>query len=168
MKKGKTVFEVAGFDIKGEVPVFKKGGEISQIDTERNRIEGIVEKKEPLKKKVDNSKGAFIGKMFKMRDITHLLHLKSKSYAEHKALNGFYDSLLDYTDSVAEKIQSNGLLDIRIPASVLDTTAIDYISSFRDDVQKFKDNCMMDDVKADLDEVVGLCNATLYKLKFLK
>lgn len=35
---------------------------------------------------------------------THLLHWQTKSYAEHVALGGFYDKLVDFKDEIIEKL----------------------------------------------------------------
>ena len=54
-----------------------------------------------------------IGIMFAGRTVTHIQHLKTKSYAEHKALNEFYDGIIDLADGLAEATQGQyGLLDI--------------------------------------------------------
>jgi len=45
----------------------------------------------------------FISYLFACRTVSHILHLKTNSYATHKALNKFYDELLELTDSIAEK-----------------------------------------------------------------
>ena len=39
------------------------------------------------------------------RDLAHLAHWKTKSYAEHKALGEFYDGLLDLIDAFVEQYQ---------------------------------------------------------------
>ncbi len=46
-----------------------------------------------------------LNKLFEMRDNTHIAHLQTKSYAEHKALNKFYDSIVDLADDFAEQYQ---------------------------------------------------------------
>ncbi|MEN9389320.1 MAG: hypothetical protein RLY61_404, partial [Candidatus Parcubacteria bacterium] len=33
----------------------------------------------------------FLGVLFQSRDIMHLTHLDTRSFAEHKALNAYYD-----------------------------------------------------------------------------
>ena len=59
-----------------------------------------------------------IGKLFHARDVAHLFHLKTNSYAAHKASNEFYDSILDLTDSLIESYQGkNGIISLMIPAS---------------------------------------------------
>ena len=46
-----------------------------------------------------------IQKMFEARDCMHLLHLNTKSYAEHKALDSFYIDWLELVDSFIETYQ---------------------------------------------------------------
>lgn len=41
----------------------------------------------------------FVARSFAVRTAAHLAHLQSRSYAEHVALGGFYDSLIDLVDS---------------------------------------------------------------------
>lgn len=54
-----------------------------------------------------------IGVMFAARTYAHMAHLKTGSYAQHAALNGFYDSIVDFADSLAEAAQGLfGKLDI--------------------------------------------------------
>lgn len=66
----------------------------------------------------DSSYGRFISCLFAARDKAHELHLSSKSYAQHKALNELYDLLLDHADKMAESFQGrHGLVSISIPAS---------------------------------------------------
>lgn len=43
--------------------------------------------------------------IFELRDIAHYRHLYTDSFAEHKALNGFYDEILALGDSLLETYQ---------------------------------------------------------------
>ena len=57
--------------------------------------------------------GTIIGILFMSRTYSHIAHLKTGSYAKHKALNKFYDSVVDMADSLAEASQGlYGKLDI--------------------------------------------------------
>ena len=47
----------------------------------------------------------FVGLALLGRDMAHLAHWKTKSYAEHKALNTFYDELLELIDGFVEQYQ---------------------------------------------------------------
>jgi hypothetical protein len=54
-----------------------------------------------------------IGIMFMSRTASHISHLKTKSYAEHVALNEFYDAIVDLADSLIEAAQGQyGILDV--------------------------------------------------------
>ena len=56
--------------------------------------------------------------LFQLRDQLHIAHLRSKSYAEHVALNEVYDSILDSADDITELFQSYlGILNLVIPES---------------------------------------------------
>jgi hypothetical protein len=57
-----------------------------------------------------------ISQLFAARDTAHLLHLKSRSFAKHLALNDLYDALLEAADSIAEVYQGKyGIMNIPNP-----------------------------------------------------
>lgn len=47
----------------------------------------------------------FVSKALFDRDAAHIAHWKTKSFAEHKALNDFYDELLELIDGFVEQYQ---------------------------------------------------------------
>lgn len=113
-----------------------------------------------------------VEKMFEVRQTSHNVHLQTKSYSAHKALNSYYDDLLDLTDSFVETYQGqygilNGYESIQV--SPVD----DIVSYLEDSVKIFmlgKDSLKESDshLKNILDEIVALTYSTIYKLKFLK
>lgn len=52
-----------------------------------------------------NTAEQFVSLVLLARDNAHIAHWKTKSYAEHKALNVFYDSVLDLIDGFVEQYQ---------------------------------------------------------------
>ena len=53
----------------------------------------------------------FVGMLFLARDVTHSVHLNTRSYAKHVALNVFYDEVIDKADAFAEAYQGrHGLI----------------------------------------------------------
>lgn len=52
-----------------------------------------------------NTAEQFVSLVLLARDVTHLAHWKTKSYAEHKALNEFYDGVLELIDGFVEQYQ---------------------------------------------------------------
>ena len=54
-----------------------------------------------------------VGIMFLSRTMSHMAHLKTKSYATHIALNDFYDGIIDLADNLIEAAQGQyGILDV--------------------------------------------------------
>lgn len=105
----------------------------------------------------------FIGLLFQSRDTMHLMHLKTTSYAEHKALDKYYDGILDITDSFTEKFFGrNGRVDIVIPESKAED-AVPHLKSLQTIIQAERENYSTD-LQNILDEALGLVNETLYLL----
>jgi hypothetical protein len=109
----------------------------------------------------------FISKLFQSRDTTHLAHLSTKNYAQHKALNKYYDSLLDFIDSFVEAYQGlYGIVKLEIPASSNENPIkhLEELHKFIDENKKiFTDSALLNQI----DEVKTLIQSTLYKLKNL-
>jgi len=60
----------------------------------------------------------FIACLFAARDKAHTLHLATKLFSKHVALNELYDLLLDFADRMTETYQGKyGILSINIPAA---------------------------------------------------
>ena len=57
----------------------------------------------------------FVSLVLLDRDLAHIAHWKTKSYAEHKALNEFYDGVLELIDGFVEQYQGyyGGRMDIK-------------------------------------------------------
>ena len=53
----------------------------------------------------------FVARAFAARTAAHLAHLKSRSYAAHMALEGFYEDIIDVADRFCEVYQ--GLFDLK-------------------------------------------------------
>jgi hypothetical protein len=52
-----------------------------------------------------NKAEEFVSKVLFDRDAAHIAHWKTKSFAEHKALNEFYDAVLELIDGFVEQYQ---------------------------------------------------------------
>lgn len=105
----------------------------------------------------------FIGMLFQSRDMMHLTHLKTESFAEHKALNAYYDGILELTDNFTESYFGYyGRVDITIPQSTAED-AISHLKSLAktiDDEYKNYPHCLQNI----LDEMSDLVYKTLYLL----
>ena len=114
----------------------------------------------------------FIGMLFLARDVTHSVHLNTRSFAKHMALQGFYEGIIPLADSLAEAYQGrHGLIGPITLHSAKKTTNVveflqdqlDEIESIRYEVVDKKDTA----IHKIIDEIVNLYLTTLYKLKFL-
>jgi hypothetical protein len=105
----------------------------------------------------------FIGVLFQSRDVMHLTHLDTRSFAEHKALNAFYDGILDLTDSFTEKyFGRNGRIDIVIPESKKQD-ATTFLKELGTIIEAERNNYSTD-LQNIMDEMIGLVFETLYLL----
>ena len=105
----------------------------------------------------------FLGILFQSRDMMHLTHLDTTSFAEHKALNAYYDGILDLTDSFTEKLFGrSGRLSIIIPESKKQD-AITHLKGLQTIIEAERDN-YASDLQNIMDEMLGLVNKTLYLL----
>lgn len=116
-----------------------------------------------------------VERVFSSRNLAHLSHWKTRSYAEHRALGDFYENVITAIDAFIEKHQA----------------AFGLIRSGREEKEKEEEGspedilaCLQDDVKwlnknrssicrdiptleNDLDDVIGVYLTTIYKLRFL-
>jgi DNA-binding ferritin-like protein len=115
--------------------------------------------------------GELIMRLFHARTNAHILHLKSRSYAAHKALETFYEEIVDIADSIAEAYQGCQLTLIEdYPAKFTPATDPQEMLST---LYAWIDEHRYDDTKETqiqnlIDEALALINSTAYKLKFLK
>ena len=113
----------------------------------------------------------FIARAFAVRTAAHLAHLRSRSYAEHVALGGFYDALIGLVDSYAEAYQGLFSLIEDYPTTPVPTGApLSTLVDFADWVRAQRDTLGQGETALEniLDEVVALTAQTIYKLRFLK
>jgi len=52
-----------------------------------------------------NSVGKYLGALMQSRTQAHIFHLQTKSYAQHKALQEYYEEIVDLIDNYAECYQ---------------------------------------------------------------
>ena len=114
----------------------------------------------------------FVGMLFLARDVTHSVHLNTRSFAKHMALGSFYDGIVDLTDKFAEAYQGkHGLIG---PISLMNarktTNVVEFLQDQMDEIEKARyEVCDKTETALQniIDEIVGLYLSTLYKLRFL-
>lgn len=114
----------------------------------------------------------FIGILFLSRDVAHSVHLNTRSFAKHMALNTFYDEIVELADKFAEAYQGRhsligaiNLQPVKKTANIIEflQSQLEEIESNRYDVVDKTDTPLQNII----DEIVGLYLSTLYKLRFL-
>ena len=129
---------------------------------------GLANKVSGMDKKADIAK--FIGVLMMSRTAAHLMHLKTGSYAEHKALNDLYDGIVESLDSFAEAAQGEfGKLDIpyvNMMGSV--DTPSKTVASHLKTLEKLGEGCSKGYLGGIVDEIGALYRSTLYKINELK
>jgi len=114
-------------------------------------------------------KHKIIGELFLLRDLAHLRHLQTTSYAEHIALEEFYTALLPLIDQLAEVMQQRHTLSFSIPNSSTGLISTDgRINIFFDAFKGFvKDHEYTRAENNILDDIFTLIDQTKYKLNNL-
>ena len=114
----------------------------------------------------------FVGYLFLARDVTHSVHLNTRSYAKHKALNSFYDGVVDLADKFAEAYQGrHGLIGpITLQSANRTGNVVEFLEDQMAELEKCRyEVCEKTDtpIQNIIDEIIGLYLSTIYKLKFL-
>jgi len=114
----------------------------------------------------------FVGTLFLARDVAHSVHLNTRSFAKHSALNSFYDDVVELADKFAEAYQGrHGLIGpISLMSAKKTGNIVEFLEDSLADIEKMRyEVCEKSDTALQniIDEIVGQYLSTLYKLKFL-
>lgn len=117
--------------------------------------------------------GKFFGLLMHSRNIFHIKHLQTKSFAEHIALDELYKSLPDHIDSIIESYQGRTGKIIEKYYFPNDTypnkTPLEYAIIIRDFVDANRNTLgKYSEIQNLVDELIGQLNSTIYKLTNLK
>lgn len=114
----------------------------------------------------------FVGLLFLGRDVAHSVHLNTRSFAKHMALQGFYEGIVDLADKFAEAYQGKyGLIGgITLQSAKKTANIVEFLQDQMDEIEANRYKVVDKDCTAlhnIIDEIVGLYLSTLYKLRFL-
>jgi hypothetical protein len=107
------------------------------------------------------------------RNQAHVFHLQTKSFAEHKALNDYYDGVVALFDGIVESYQGKyGIIKnfktFKIEQYRNNKKTISYFERLLDIIDENRDSVEDSFIQNQIDTVQELINSTVYKLKFLK
>jgi hypothetical protein len=114
----------------------------------------------------------FLGLLFLARDVTHSVHLNTRSFSKHTALNIFYDRIIDAADDFAETYQGrHGLIGpITLQSANKTANVIDFLENSLKQIEDARyEVCDKSDTSLQqlIDNIVEIYLRTLYKLRFL-
>jgi Family of unknown function (DUF5856) len=114
----------------------------------------------------------FIGYLFLARDVAHSVHLNTRSFSKHMALNTFYDEIVGLADSLAEAYQGRHTLmgPITLQSAKKTANIVEFLQSQLAELEKCRYEAfdkLDTPLQNIIDEIVGLYLSTLYKLRFL-
>jgi high-affinity Fe2+/Pb2+ permease len=103
----------------------------------------------------------------------HIFHLGTKSYSEHKALQGYYEGIDALVDGVIESYQGKyGLLtnykSFKNQSYKNKNQVLKYFTSLLNMIEEKRDCCDDSFIQNQIDTIQELAYSTMYKLKFLQ
>lgn len=108
-----------------------------------------------------------LGQMFQSRDMMHIAHFQTTSYAQHNTLQKYYEGILGLADEITEVYFGclGKRLNFKIPASDYMNPET-HLKQFKDYIKKHRNVFGLDrtDVQNLIDELLALINKTLYLL----
>ena len=112
----------------------------------------------------------FVSVLFHSGTNAHFMHLQTKSFSEHKALETYYESIVDVVDRWAEAYQGCyeviNLYPSDFHVAKVPLTYFQKIKDFVDSIRKLLPK--ETELQNIVDEVAQLVDSTIYKLKVLK
>ena len=116
--------------------------------------------------------GQFISTLMSARTQAHIFHLQTPSFAAHKALNEFYDEIVDTIDTLVESYQGKyGIINDYVCFGLMNYTnkqqVLQYFEALSATVCEMRKTITDSYLDNQIDEIITLINSTLYKLKCL-
>jgi hypothetical protein len=118
--------------------------------------------------------GVFVSTLMSSRTQAHVFHLQTPSFAAHKALNEYYDAIVDLIDGFVESYQGKygiikGYTNIDLQEYQSCEAIIMYFTALAVFIDRARTQLPQDPyLQNQVDEMSALVHSTLYKFKFLK
>ena len=119
--------------------------------------------------------GRLVGTLFLAREYAHRAHLRVTgpgSYSKHKALQRFYENIIDNADAITEAYQGrHSIIEIPYLPMIDQDDPVKALEELLDDVEKIRYDAVDKKdtaIQNLIDESVATFLSALYKLKNLK
>ena len=164
--KKRNIFEEDDDDERDEEDV-----DIEDVDEEEEEEDDDVDNDDD-----DESNDDFcemVCNILHSRNQAHVFHLQTQSFAEHKALNDYYDGVVALFDGIVESYQGKyGIIKnfktFKIEQYRNGKKTISYFERLLDIIEENRDSVDDSYLQNQIDTVQELINSTIYKLRFLK
>jgi hypothetical protein len=130
--------------------------------------------------KVDDNDGkgsgsftTLVSGLLHSRTQIHIYHLQTKSFAVHKALNDYYDGVVDIFDGLVESYQGKHGIIENYKCDGYDNyssvnSAIEYLQKLDRTIESSRKSVKESFIQNQIDTAQELIYSTIYKLKFLE
>jgi hypothetical protein len=113
-----------------------------------------------------------ISYLFHSRTQVHVFHLQTNSFAEHMALQGYYDNIIELIDKLVESYQGKyGIVKDYTSFNILPyenkQQVITYFDALYNTINAMRQGIIDSYLQNQIDGIVELTEQTLYKLKYL-
>ncbi len=130
---------------------------------------GLIKEQKEIKSNCEE----MVSKLLHSRTQSHVFHLQTKSYAEHKALQDYYEDVVDLIDEITESYQGkHGIIEGYKSYDIVNyqnnSQVVKYFQDLEKEVQKLREFFKESYLQNEIDNVEKLINSTIYKLKYLK
>lgn len=111
----------------------------------------------------------FIGMLFLARDVAHRVHLSTRSYSKHMALNDFYHDIVESADKFAEVYQGkHGMITVPLLSAKKSGNIITFLEGQVEEIEKGRAEITdCSPLQNIIDEIIAQYLGTIYKLKYL-
>jgi hypothetical protein len=151
----------------------KKRGLYEQEDSLEDEDDDDTEESDDNQTETNDDFCEMVCRLLHSQTQVHVFHLQTKSYSEHKALQGYYEGIDALVDGVIESYQGKyGIItnyktyDMEQYSNGKKTIA--YFMELLKVIDEKRDCCEDSYIQNQIDTIQELINSTVYKLKFLK
>jgi hypothetical protein len=112
----------------------------------------------------------FVSTLLHSGTVAHFMHWSTTSYSKHKALQKYYEGIVDLTDDFAESYMGRYKRLTQFPSDFHTAKEpIEYMEGIQSFVEEARESLPQDtELQNIIDDIADLINSTLYKLKNLE
>lgn len=160
-------------DLRKElIEELKKRNLLEQEEDEDQDTEDTSEETETEEGSTNEDFCVMICQLLHSQTQVHVFHLGTKSYAEHKALQGYYEGIDALTDGLVESYQGKyGLMknykSFKMVSYKNKKQVLSYFTQLLNTIEENRESVEDSYIQNQIDTVQELIYSTMYKLKFL-